>query len=239
MSKLVSRWADDDSLVEEAIKQDSKVNTKHTRESDWHKPITVKANEALPSRWADADDEPAPVPEPIEKSPKKYNRYEQHKQRGDFEHRGGRQGGRGDYPTPPHSRHSDEMKQGSYPSKADRYSNRRPVKREPEPEQDDEQPEEDLDDVELEKGPMTDAAKAFAARLGISAGGFDKGSTKKNSKEQESDEWEDADEEEKEEDEKKKKSQVKERQSANPLASRLGKLSINENKKKPNQRKDI
>lgn len=60
MSGLVSKWATDESLVQEALKQDSKHDDhKHNslEDSKWNKPITSKASEPLVSKWANADDD--------------------------------------------------------------------------------------------------------------------------------------------------------------------------------------
>ncbi|RLV91034.1 hypothetical protein JA1_004154 [Spathaspora sp. JA1] len=202
MSKLVSRWADDDSLVQEALKQDSKVPTPGTSPS---KSITVKRNEALPSRWADAEDEPIPVPvlEPIVKSPRKHNHG--HRQQRREEERREDRGARHEksYPTPPNSK--DEK---TSPQRSKKHFERKQEHKS------DTEYEEGLD----EKGPMTDAAKAFAARLGIPSGGYDKSTRKPESS---SDDWEDDEEEE---------------VIAKPLRSKMGKLSINE-KKKPHPHK--
>ncbi|RCK58951.1 hypothetical protein Cantr_07602 [Candida viswanathii] len=100
MSGLVSKWATDESLVQEALKQDSRSqdNRKNNslEDSKWNKPITSKGSEPLISKWANVEDD--------KKGEKHGNKHvEKNPPRAPREPKTPKQSRRSDYPTPPSS----------------------------------------------------------------------------------------------------------------------------------------
>lgn len=219
MSKLVSRWADDPELVEEAKKQDhSKSSPNKSQledskwaspipsqkgkalESKWASPVTSEKGKPLVSKWADAPEEKDTSPtknqnkHPKKHTPRKHNKQEDHV----------------------------ELSQ--------KFENNLQL-------------EDEEDDDRLEMSPE---ARKFASRLGISA---DNGQSSVASKpkiqfknepkyqpESEGDEWEDEEENDDEEEELEAKP-VPPTKAAKDLASRLG-VTIDDKKAIRNKREE-
>lgn len=147
MSGLASRWATDETLVKQAIEQDSKQlhHPRHNNSNDkpgsdledskWSKPITSKKSETLVSIWADAEDTQNVYPSP----PLSKDDYGKHRGKSDSQHN--------------HHKRRDNVS----PRKSKNNHEGTPrVRRNSQPKQGNE------DD---ERGPMTAAARAFAARF--------------------------------------------------------------------------
>ncbi|KAG7662965.1 uncharacterized protein J8A68_003515 [[Candida] subhashii] len=243
MSGLASKWATDESLVEKALEQDSKVShhkssthilSSSPSESDkWHKPITSKKSEQLQSKWAS---EPSPEPISPVLSPVRHSHRKDHDRI------------KQSYLTPP-SPHEDRSRR-SPPKKfqqtsrsRDPIDNRNPniQKYNQTPDREDHRghfekrrfTNENVDvhdeDEDNDRGPMTDAAKAFAARLGIP----DRSTGRQTFNKEGSADWEDVDDDSEED--------VKHVSFAkgNSLASRLGKLDLRDTRKSTTHAKKI
>ncbi|EMG48839.1 hypothetical protein SBY92_004135 [Candida maltosa Xu316] len=105
MSGLASKWATDETLVQKAYEQDSKVTHKPSglEESKWSKPIVNKKSDRLASKWADAEEEEEEKEEPpkkveVPKGPRNHKPPRTPK---------GPKKNRDDYPTPPSSAESN------------------------------------------------------------------------------------------------------------------------------------
>lgn len=150
MTGLASRWATDETLVKQAIDQDSKLLQQHhnhnhhkksgsdLEDSKWSKPITSKKSEALVSMWADAEDTLNLYPSPP-LSRDSHGKHRNERRKSDSQH----------------SHH--KKRENVSPRKTKHNHDSTPRVRRDSPTHE--------DDEDNERGPMTAAAKAFAARF--------------------------------------------------------------------------
>ncbi|KAK6198089.1 uncharacterized protein RJT21DRAFT_237 [Scheffersomyces amazonensis] len=208
MTGLASKWATDETLVNAAKEQDKAVphhkespsNVPKPLESKWSKPITVKKSEGLVSKWATAEDpEEDKVKSQTFESPKKaypkgprgYKGHQYNDSRDDQSHR----------KESNYERQENVDDRHNYNKHTRHQRNNRDQHRKI---SEDEHKEED----DEETIPMSDAAKAFAARLGPVSGAtsskkssgkslpkIDNKHNNKRKEEEHEDEWEDASEE--------------------------------------------
>lgn len=203
MSKLVSRWADDPELVNEAKKQDTTKSVKKSIESKWSSPTSSEKGKPLESKWAS--------PVTSEKGKPLASRW-------------------ADAPDEPEAKEDNSSKRSS-PKRQHRKNHEKPAAHADLTKRFGKNLQIDNAEEEDERVEMSPEAKKFASRLGISSGPSPKEKIKFNEKPIESqgeDEWEDEDEDEVEEQEVEETPTVSTK-GAQDFASRLG-ISLNGDK---------
>ncbi|ABN67540.2 predicted protein [Scheffersomyces stipitis CBS 6054] len=226
MTGLASKWATDDSLVEEAKKQDEIKNTpveqKTTSiESKWSKPVTVGKKQTLVSKWADSPAEETSKP-PVAKE-SHHQEHSTHKPSRSKEPNRSKETNRPKEPKSyrDHSKENQHADSGAH-TRSGRSHGRTKSR-----------------DVQYsapeipvqERGPMTNAADAFAARIGVPSKPVNRVVEEHV---EEGDGFVTTDEEDEEEENEEELEEVPvlsaaQLKSANVLASRLGGISLKEN----------